>query len=40
MLYTDASRAAYMLGPSPSRGGAVELEGGAVELEGGVNVSL
>ena len=33
MLYRDASRAAYILGPPPSRGGDLE-------LEGGVNVSL
>ena len=33
MLYIDASRAAYVLGPPPSRGGDLE-------LEGGVNVSL
>ena len=32
-LYRDASWAAYMLGPPPSRGGDLE-------LEGGVNVSL
>ena len=32
-LYRDASRAAYVLGPPPSRGGDLE-------LEGGVNVSL
>ena len=32
-LYTDASRAAYVLEPLPSRGGDLE-------LEGGVNVSL
>ena len=31
--YTDASRAAYVLGPPPSRGGDLE-------LEGGINVSL
>ena len=31
--YRDASRAAYVLGPPPSRGGDLE-------LEGGVNVSL
>ena len=31
-LYRDASRAAYVLGPPPSRGGDLE-------LEGGVNVS-
>ena len=33
MLYGDASRAAHMLGPTPSRGGDLE-------LEDGVNVSL
>ena len=32
-LYKDASRAAYILGPPPSRGGGFE-------LEGGINVSL
>ena len=32
-LYRDASRAAYVLGPPPSRGGDLE-------LEGRVNVSL
>ena len=32
-LYRDASWAAYVLGPPPSRGGDLE-------LEGGVNVSL
>ena len=32
-LYRDASRAAYVRGPPPSRGGDLE-------LEGGVNVSL
>ena len=38
MLYRDASRAAYVLGPPPSRarGGDLELEGGDLELEGGV----
>ena len=33
VCYIDASRAANMLGPPPSRGGDLE-------LEGGVNVSL
>ena len=33
MLYKDASRAAYVMGPPP-------LRGGDLELEGGVNVSL
>ena len=33
MLYRDASRATYVLGPPPSRGGDLE-------LKGGVNVSL
>ena len=28
MLYTDASRAAYILGPPPARGRDLELEGG------------
>ena len=32
-LYRDASRAAYVLGPPPSRGGDLE-------IEGRVNVSL
>ena len=32
-LYRDASRAAYVLGPPPSRGGYLE-------LDGGVNVSF
>ena len=29
-LYRDASRAAYMLGPPPSRGGDLDLEGGVM----------
>ena len=33
VLYRDASRAAYVLGPPPTRGGDLK-------LEGGVNVSL
>ena len=33
VIYRDASQAAYVLGPSPSRDGDLE-------LEGGVNVSL
>ena len=40
MVYRDASRAAYVLGPPPSKGGDLELEGGDLELEGGVNISL
>ena len=30
MLYRDASWAAYVLGPPPSRGGDLELEGGVM----------
>ena len=33
MLYRDALQAAYVLSPSPSKGGDLE-------LEGGVNMSL
>ena len=32
MLYRDASRDEYVLGPPPSRGGDLELEGGVSVL--------
>ena len=32
-IYRDASRATYLLGPPPSRGGDLELEGGVNVLK-------